>query len=478
MFEVDAIFYKTINPGDLWNIDRAPGTVQGGGGQTYIDLAGIDDNELQEFLKYGTSEEKDNEERKKITINASKIGEPDVVSEITFDPRPKRPNYRITNQHRERHPAWRAENGFPTVPIAATGAASVNNIPNLCIFIVRTIERQYYAGYINSPIIPGEWPQDVGLEALFHGEKKGILWFSHKLPPIIEQIFDAWELSPNVLLYGPPGTGKTFAMQYVWKLLQVEQSEYSMSMNPYDQVTPFIDAEPNPIYVFKGRNRVEWLTFHQNFSYEEFVFSLRPKTSIETGFMLEPKLGVLMDVAVSVDPTLGDYDNGIIFIDELNRGNVSRIFGQFLTFLELDKRGWDEDGNENHMRLPVPLPQLQINVDKTEGVTLLNGNKIELPWPYYFPYPVFILASMNSVDRAVAPLDTALARRFYKIECAPDYSFLANYLNVDIQAISGKSREILTARETAYLLLKRVNDFLASVLGADFELGESCKSHS
>lgn len=474
---VKAIFYKKMNPGDLWNIDRPAGTVIGGGGQTFIDLAGIDDSELQSFLELGISEEKPGETRRKITIVGRTIGHPNQISEITFDPRSNRPNYRITNQHNQRHPAWATTNGFPTIPPGATGSQDVTNIPHLMIYIARTVEGNYYVGYVDSEGIPENWPGGLGLERMFQEDRRGILQLNPHhdadtfgdIPPLVEEILLAWEKSPNVLLYGPPGTGKTHSMQWLWKNITEGIGSPAILLNPDNDERPF---EGNPFNMFSGETRIEWLTFHQNFSYEDFVIGLRPVTNGE-GVRLEPKLGVLLDVAVGVDPATGSYNQAVIFIDELNRGNVSRIFGQFLTFLEADKRATDDEGTINPYRLPLPLPELHLNGNKTEEVVRMDGSRIELPWPFYFPFPVYILASMNSVDRAVAPLDTALARRFLKIECGPAYDYLAEVLNLDVEAIDLANPETWSPQETAYLLLKRLNDYLATVLGPDFELGPS-----
>ena len=460
-----------MNPGDLWNIDRPPGTVTGGGGQTYIDLAGIDDNQLQRFLELGHREEKPGEEtREKITINAYTLSDINLQGSITFDPRPSRPNYRINNQHTNRHPAWDRANGFPQIPTGAASAADITNIPNLLLYIVRTIEDKYYAGYINSDSKPVAWPDS--LQIMFQGDRKGIIVFEacQEIPSLVKEILGNWETNPNVLMYGPPGTGKTFAMQWLWKNIGEDFPDSVLFVDPEAPTENTFSEEITPTLLMKKHIRKEWLTFHQNFSYEDFVIGLRPMSS-SGGIALEPHLGIFMDVAVSINE--GRCEQAIIFIDELNRGNVSRIFGQFITFLEKEKRGWDKEGNENEYRLPVPLPELQVVSGKTEEVTLMDGRKVELDSPYYLPFPIYILASMNSVDRAVAPLDTALARRFEKVECGPDYSFIEERYGLIEAEIDPSKTGSWNAKETAILLLRRLNNFIAAALGPDFELGHS-----
>lgn len=172
---VEAIFYKKINPGDLLNIDRA--LHAGGGGQTYLDLAGIAESDLCQFLEYGIEIERERppvgDNRRKYGIQAIAIGT-DESQLIEFDPRNNRPNYKLSDQRSHRHPAWTDRFGFPVSPAGARYARDVTNIPNLLVYIIRTNARRYYAGFVNVPEMPNEWPVGIGLERLFTGERKGV----------------------------------------------------------------------------------------------------------------------------------------------------------------------------------------------------------------------------------------------------------------------------------------------------------------
>lgn len=478
MSVIDGILYKKINPGDLWNIGRPPGTVSGGGGQTYINLA-IEDIELVEFLKYGHSTPKTNDHKGRSTIDivASTLGNPALTSSITFDPRSGRNDYTIANQHRSRHPAWTSRAGFPDVPVGCASADDVKKTgvtADLVIVIIRTVDGRYTAGYFNVPSLPENWKRSIGLEDIFSGGT-GIKYFntdkSQEIPMIISEILESWKYNPNVLLYGPPGTGKTFAMQWLWEniskpMMDVLELDSSNPDNPFRYIE-------DPLEFFKGNIRKEWLTFHQNFSYEDFIIGKLPVPSTTGGFSLKPKAGIFLDVAMSVNKDSGKYDKAFIFIDELNRGNVSKIFGQLITFLDSDKRGWNKSGVENPMRLPVPLPELQVRGDRTEEVIMIDGNIQEIPFPYYLPFPIYILASMNSVDRAVAPLDSALARRFEKINCGPDYEYLEELFAIDKAQLAITPSVNWSSKEVAYKLLVRVNGYISQYLGEDFELGQS-----
>ncbi|TCN18950.1 hypothetical protein [Mesobacillus foraminis] len=185
MSMIESILYKKMNPGDLWNIDRPPGTVEGGGGQTYINLK-IDQAVLTRFLQYGTRSYKptDHLSRDVIKISAISLGNPADVELITFDPRPGRNDYRITNQHTLRHPAWTSRTGFPTVPVSCKSAEDVDTlglVNNLVIFIVRTDEQRYYAGFINQSTMPASWATGVGLQILLSGQTD-VIDFVPKIP--------------------------------------------------------------------------------------------------------------------------------------------------------------------------------------------------------------------------------------------------------------------------------------------------------
>lgn len=462
MENIDAIFYKKINNGDLWNIDRAPGSVKGGGGQTYINFP-IDTGDLDSFLEHAHSTIKlgDHLGRKTYTINAKAIHDFTKSAEITIDPRNNRSDYRITKQalHQDRHPAWlNNETGFPLIDSTASSASTVSTATHLRIYIIRTTDGNYYAGYVNEPTKPLSWPNIDKLNVIFQNDV-GIIFFERAhFSENTKKILHDLEKSHNLLLYGPPGTGKTFAMQNVWS-----------EINDNKEII-FINQSMNKPMV-QEKIRTEFVTFHQNMNYEEFVIGRQIMPISGGGFSLQPRLGLFLDVAASINQ-LNEYDKAIIFIDELNRGNVSRIFGQLITFLDGDKRETLKDGSDNPLKLPVPLPEVLISNNKTENIISVNGESVTLEYPYYLPYPIYIVSTMNSVDKAVAPLDSALARRFKKIEYRTDYTFLQKLLSINESTIDYTDTTTWNANTTAYILLRRVNDFIANYFGKEFELGQ------
>ena len=225
----------------------------------------------------------------------------------------------------------------------------------------------------------------------------------------------------NLILYGPPGTGKTYAtIEESVKLCDGTTPEGGRTAvkKRYDEL---IEAK-----------RIEFVTFHQSYSYEDFVLGLRPVVAEGGGaaFMLKPTPGVFyliakraQSAATSTASSSDTTDDDIapkpyvLIIDEINRADVSKVFGELITLLEPDKR----IGRENALTVTLPY----------------SGERFGVPANLH------VIGTMNSADRSIALLDTALRRRFRFKELMPDPSKLRPVDGIGIaRALDGLNRRI------------------------------------
>lgn len=268
---------------------------------------------------------------------------------------------------------------------------------------------------------------------------------------LTDQILERLQDEPNVLLYGPPGTGKTYAMKRLQSRLQGTWFDSEEVEFPFEEVD------------FPGEVRTAWMTFHQATGYEDFLLGLRPDPE-GSGVSLKPRAGTLLSLAEHAR----DGNTSILFIDEINRANVPKVFGQFISVMEKDFR-LSEDGTPSSDTLGLSLPQVNDGDDIEDPI----GEDFEISVPYEFPRNLYIVAAMNSLDRSTEPLDSALMRRFEQIRVFPDYQNLADKLETDYTPKSGlPDMGDTTPEQLAIALLYRVNTFLQSTLGEDFQIGE------
>lgn len=159
----------------------------------------------------------------------------------------------------------------------------------------------------------------------------------------------------NIILQGAPGVGKTFAARRLaWSMMGE-----------------------------KDDSRIEFVQFHQNYSYEDFMMGYKP---VEDGFEL--KYGIFYRFCQKV---ANRPDKEFFFIiDEINRGNMSKIFGELLMLIERDYRG-------------------------TKATLAYNGLSFSVPKNLY------IIGMMNTADRSLAMIDYALRRRFSFFEVEPGF---------------------------------------------------------
>ena len=211
----------------------------------------------------------------------------------------------------------------------------------------------------------------------------------------------------NVILYGPPGTGKTYETA-------------GRCVGICDGAAP-TDAEQMRVryreLVTDGR--IEFVTFHQSYGYEEFVEGLRPETGSDAGIRLKATDGVLKRIAARAREA-SEGEPYVLVIDEINRANVSKVLGELITLLEEDKR----QGADNEVAVTLPHSK--------DRFTL--------------PPNLHLLGTMNTADRSIALLDTALRRRFHFEELVPDPDLLeeaAEATGVSLPAVLATMNERL-----------------------------------
>jgi hypothetical protein len=357
------------------------------------------------------------------------------------------------------YPLWRPGRGFPS-------EYQHSDADSPYVYIVRTVDGTFHARMASKNDLEN-FPEIV--QRTFRSSDFGVRALtSATVTDLAHQVYEDLMAFHNVLLYGPPGTGKTTIMQQVHELFEL--GEKLLYFSAEEERQPISERGV-------GKAKAIWVTFHQSYSYEQFIVGLRTETGGNALLSLKPTPGVLLELS---EHARRSESTSLLLIDEINRGNVSRIFGEFITLLEPDKR-LDEDGNATTRTVMIRLPHT--GVDQEIQVQLEDG-PVSAANPFTMPYHVYTLASMNSVDKTVAPLDSALRRRFYVRKLIPDYRLLAERLEIPEFELPSGNLELPVPiaepddyKKLALALLKRINEGITHFLSSDFTLGHSYLWH-
>ncbi|MDE6734327.1 MAG: AAA family ATPase [Desulfovibrio sp.] len=255
---------------------------------------------------------------------------------------------------------------------------------------------------------PAPTPPDIPAEPQIPGPpsytREDFLKQTFLEPDEYDALAETLEHKKNLILQGPPGVGKTYiARRLAWALAGAKDAE-----------------------------RVRLVQFHQNTSYEDFIMGFRP---VENGFKLKEGIFPAFCQQAAQDKRHNYY----LIIDEINRGNTSKIFGDMFMLLEKDKRG-EENG----------IPLLYKPEEK-----------------FSIPENLFLIGTMNTADRSLAMLDYALRRRFAFYDLEPAFGSAK---------FGAYEQELKNAAFTALVsTVEEVNHAIADdpALGDGFRIGHS-----
>lgn len=396
MKKAKSLIFRRLTNTDFRNIS-GQGGVTGGGGQTYIDnsTSDISVNEFRDFFGMETQ----------IVTNGPKWIVPirslsfSTSQNVTFFQRRATSivisSQTVGNRGSNRISAWSSElTGFPS------RTYNINQNP-IVVYILKDTNGEYWAGWFYVNDFKNSFDKIPQLSSVKF-DSGGYLQFDEDFY-FSDRYWD-WpfigdetnikrnnymkHVSLNSILYGPPGTGKTYHTAAVALAAIEDRPAIDFRIT---------DEDKAKFKELVNSNQIRFVTFHQSYSYEDFVEGIKAEPK-DGQIDYVPKDGIFKEICNEARKKENEGKKYVLIIDEINRGNISNIFGELITLIEPSKR----EGAPDELAATLPY----------------SGESFSVPSNLY------IIGTMNSADKSIALMDTALRRRFEFIEYSPEPGLL------------------------------------------------------